>query len=204
MSQLDIAKWSGRKNVRQNSVYDHVTSEQMLQIIQDAVGNEERMFGPLAKLPPKLPVSRDEFARLRAPTVHLTDIGFCIHDFVMSPCRRFRNCISCEDLVCVKGDPEKACRLRERLADIRGLLGQAGQALETGCAGSERWVEHYREVAERYEQFCAFMSDPAIPDGAVIQLAPPKVKESLPGRMALPSEKTGGKAETKSRSQGAR
>lgn len=179
MSQLDIAKWSGRTNIHQNSVYDHLTTGQMLQIIQDAVGNESQMFGPLAKLPKKLPVSRDEFARLRAPTVHVTDIGFCIHDFVMSPCQRFRNCISCEDLVCVKGDPQKTHSLRERLGDIRGLLIEAEKAREVGYAGSERWIEHYREVAERYEQLHAFLTDPAIPDGTVIQLAPAKRNTAL-------------------------
>lgn len=191
MSQLDIAKWSGRKNVHQNSAYDHLTSGQMLQIIQSAVGNESKMFGPLATLPKKLPVSRDEFARLRAPTLHATDIGFCIHDFVMSPCQRFRNCICCEDLVCVKGVPRKAQSLREKLEDVRGLLTKAEEALEADYAGSERWVEHYREVAERYEQLHAFITDPAVPDGAVIQLAPVRGVETLPGSRTLPSSATG-------------
>lgn len=186
MSQLDIAKWSGRKDVRQNSAYDHVTTDQMLQLIQNAVGNDSKMFGPLAELPKKLPVSRDEFARLRAPTVHMTDIGFCIHDFVMSPCQQFRNCIICEDLVCVKGDPQKADKLRERLDDLRRLLGKALEAQEE-YAGSERWVEHYREVIERYEQLYEFMSDPKIPNGAVIQLAPPKAKIPIPTAKPLGS-----------------
>lgn len=51
MSQLDIAKWSGRKDIRQNAAYDHVTPDQMLQKIRDAVGDESQMFGPLAELP---------------------------------------------------------------------------------------------------------------------------------------------------------
>ena len=68
MSQLDIAKWSGRKDVRQNAAYDHVTPDQMLQKIRDAVGDESQMFGPLAELPKKVLIPRDEFARLMVPT----------------------------------------------------------------------------------------------------------------------------------------
>ncbi|MBN0091555.1 integrase, partial [Pseudomonas aeruginosa] len=79
LSQLDIAKWSGRRDVRQNEAYDHVTSEQMLQKIRGAVG-EEQMFGSLAELPKKVMIRRDEFARLVIPTAHTTDLGYCIHD----------------------------------------------------------------------------------------------------------------------------
>ncbi len=87
MSQLDIAKWSGRKDIRQNAAYDHVTPDQMLQKIRDAVGDETQMFGPLAELPKRALIPRDEFARLKVPTAHTTDLGFCIHDFTMSPCQ---------------------------------------------------------------------------------------------------------------------
>ncbi len=174
LSQLDIAKWSGRKNVRQNTAYDHVTPDQMLQKIRDAVGDESQMFGPLAELSKRTLIPRDEFARLRVPTAHTTDLGFCIHDYTMSPCQLHLDCIHCEDLVCVKGDREKTQRLRQRLEDARLLQDQARQAVEEGYAGSDRWLDHHNSTVDRLTQLCSIMDNSSVPLGAVIQLAPPR------------------------------
>jgi len=170
MSQLDIAKWSGRKDIRQNTVYDHVTPAQMLEKVRSAVGDSSQMFGPLSEIPVNLPVSRDEFGRLRFPTAHTTDIGFCVHDYTMSPCELHRDCLNCEDLVCVKGDVTKAERLRTRLAEAKHLLDRAEQARAKGYAGSDRWLVHHLGTVERLTQLCAIMDDPNVPDGTCVQL----------------------------------
>lgn len=181
MSQLDIAKWSGRKDVRQNAAYDHVTPDQMLQKIRDAVGDESQMFGPLAELPKKVLIPRDEFARLMVPTAHTTDLGFCIHDYTMSPCQLHMDCIHCEDLVCVKGDTEKTQRLQQRLEEARDLLEQAEQAVGEGYAGSDRWLMHHKSTVERLSQLCSIMDDPKVPLGAVVQLSPPCAAPQVEG-----------------------
>ena len=54
MSQLDIAKWSGRKNVHQNSAYDHVSASELVLKIRSALGDDRQMFGPLAELPKRI------------------------------------------------------------------------------------------------------------------------------------------------------
>ncbi len=173
MSQLDIAKWSGRKDIRQNAAYDHVTPDQMLQKIRDAIGDESLMFGPLAEIPKKAPIPRDEFARLVVPTAHTTDFGFCIHDYTMSPCQLHRDCIHCEDLVCVKGDEEKTRRLRQHLEDARELLRKAETAVDQGYSGGDRWLTHHKSTVERLTQLCSIMDDPNVPTGSVIQMSPP-------------------------------
>jgi hypothetical protein len=188
MSQLDIAKWSGRKDIRQNAAYDHVTPDQMLQKIREAVGDESQMFGSLAEIPKKVLIPRDEFARLRIPTAHTTDLGFCVHDYTMSPCQLHRDCIHCEDLVCVKGDEEKAMRLYRNLEEARDLLRKAEDALAEGYAGGDRWMVHHQSTVERLSQLCSIMDDPAVPLGAVVQLAPPQgtVRVNDASRNALP------------------
>ena len=184
MSQLDIAKWSGRKDVRQNAAYDHVIPDQMLQKIRDAIGDESQMFGPLAELPKRVLIPRDEFARLKVPTAHTTDLGFCIHDYTMSPCQLHMDCIHCEDLVCVKGDAEKTQRLRQRLEEAQDLQERAEQAVGEGYAGSDRWLTHHKSTVERLFQLRSIMDDPKVPLGAVVQLSPPsgapQVKDRLP------------------------
>ncbi|MCC6070537.1 hypothetical protein ACFSQU_11965 [Massilia sp. GCM10020059] len=173
LSQLDIAKWSGRRDVRQNEAYDHVTPEQMLEKIRAAVGGDE-MFGPLAELSKKVMIRRDEFARLVIPTAHTTDLGYCVHDYTASPCQLHLDCIQCEDLLCVKGDTEKAATLRQRLDEAQGLMRKAEAAASEAYSGSDRWIEHHRLTVERLSQLAKIKDDPSVPDGAVIQLSPPK------------------------------
>lgn len=189
MSQLDIAKWSGRKDIRQNAAYDHVTSDQMLQKIRDAVGDESQMFGPLAEIPKKVLIPRDEFARLRIPTAHTTDLGFCVHDYTMSPCQLHRDCIHCEDLVCVKGDEAKTIRLRQNLEEARELLQKAADAVDEGHAGGDRWLSHHQSTVERLSQLCSIMNDSSVPCGAVVQLASPRVAnrddDALPNELVV-------------------
>jgi hypothetical protein len=179
MSQLDIAKWSGRKDIRQNSAYDHVTPDQMLLKIRDAIGDDSQMFGPLAEIPKRVLIPRDEFARLRIPTAHTTDLGFCVHDYTMSPCQLHLDCIHCEDLVCVKGDEEKTIRLRQNLEEARELLRRATDAVGDGYAGGDRWMAHHQFTIERLSQLCSILDDPHVPSGAIVQLSPPQVAKKL-------------------------
>ena len=152
LSQLDIAQWSGRKDIKQNEAYDHVTPGQMLQKIHDAVGGDQ-MFGPMAELSKKVLIRRDEFARLVVPAVHTTDFGYCVHDYTASPCQLYMDCIHCQDLVCVKGDAEKEAFLRQRLEEVKALMGKAQAAQAEGHYGSDRWLDHYRATEERLLTF---------------------------------------------------
>lgn len=174
MSQLDIAKWSGRKDIRQNAAYDHVTPGQMVQKIRDAIGDGSTLFGPLAELSKKTLIPRDEFARLVVPTAHTTDIGYCIRDYTMSPCQLHMDCIHCSDLICVKGDEVKERRLRQQLEEERGLLRRTEEAKKGGYHGSDRWLDHQSSTVERLSQLCSIIDDPNVPIGSVIQLSPPK------------------------------
>ncbi|RFQ16157.1 integrase, partial [Pseudomonas sp. ATCC 13867] len=185
MSQLDIAKWSGRKDVRQNVVYDHVTPTQMLEKLRSAVGDSSQMFGPLAEIPVNLPVSRDEFGQLRFPTAHTTDIGFCVHDYTMSPCELHRDCLNCQDMVCVKGDLMKTESLQTRLSEARHLLDHAEQARSEGGAGSDRWLDHHRGTVERLTELCAIMNDPTVPDGACVHLGRKSGSFAIETRLSL-------------------
>lgn len=171
MSQLDIAKWSGRLDVRQNEVYDHVSADQMVARIRESIGDELLMLGPLAKLPMNIPISRDEFARLKIPTAHTTDFGFCVHDYTMMPCDRHADCINCNEHVCVKGDEVKSKKVRRRLQDAQQLLAHSEEAMIKGYYGADRWMEHHKKTVQRLTQLTDILDNPAVPVGSVIQLA---------------------------------
>jgi len=122
LSQLDIAKWSGRKDVRQNSAYDHVTATQLLKRVKDMVGGDEEFFGALEPVRSHAPTLRAEFARLAIKTAHTTDFGYCIHDFVMAPCELHADCLNCVEHVCVKGDAAKTVAVRQKFEEANTNL----------------------------------------------------------------------------------
>lgn len=169
LSQLDIAKWSGRKDIRQNEAYDHVTADEFLQKVRDI--DDGRMFGPLAEFVSKTPISREKFLQLKFPTAHTTELGFCIHDWTMLPCQKHRDCINCTEHVCLKGDIKKTERVRQSLIDAEAQLMRAEQALEDSYAGADRWLEHHRLMVERLRNLVMILNDPNVPIGAVIQLS---------------------------------
>jgi hypothetical protein len=172
LSEFEIAKWSGRVDTRQNNAYNHVSADEMLLKIREAVGDDSLMYGPLGHPPDRTLITRNEFAELKVPTAHITELGYCIHDFTMAPCELHRDCINCEELVCMKWDKARK-DLRLHLRQARELLKSAESAEQNGQFGANRWVTHQKGTVERLTQLCAILDDPTIPVGSFITLAPP-------------------------------
>jgi hypothetical protein len=169
MSQLDIAKWSGRKDIRQNETYDHMTGDELV-VMARRMTDDEKLFGPLAELAAKVPVSRDEFLTLEFPTAHVTELGFCVHDYMMLPCQLHRDCIHCNEHVCVKGDHRKTGRIRRNLEIAEDQLRQAEEAKAEGYLGADRWHDHHVATVRRLRELVAILDDPSVPEGSLIRL----------------------------------
>ena len=176
LSQLDIAKWSGRKDIHQNAAYDHEPADDILARIRDATGNTEKALGPLATLPERLPMTQEEFARLRFPTALTTDIGSCTHDWTMPVCPKFIDCINCEDLLFEK-TPESRSRIRDLYQRTKSLLDKAKRMAQKQYAGANRWEDTQRAALARYDLLLAILDDPDVPDGTIFQLPPGKLPE---------------------------
>lgn len=173
-SQLDIAKWSGRLDVKQNSDYDHLSADELLEMVHEAIGDEDLMSRPLAnivEIKKKVIITRDEYARLKVKTAHRTDFGICIHDFLMMPCQLHMDCNNCVEQVCMKGDMQGNARIRERKEDVGRLLEIAKEAHQNGHVGANRWIQHHSLELSRLTQICDILDDPKTPDGSFIQLS---------------------------------
>ena len=171
MSQIDLALYSGRRDLQQNAAYDHVSGDRLVQTIRDAVGNPSKGIGPLADVPEPGPLTREEFAELRVPTALTTDAGFCINDFTMMPCRYHLNCIDCEEHVLIK-NTETRSRIAAMHDDAKAQLQKAQEATGDGYAGANRWVDKHQSTVERLGKARSLLEDPDIPDDMVIQLPP--------------------------------
>lgn len=172
LSQTEIARWSGRTDIKQNRVYDHMSEFELVDMIRshDSSLILDRPLEEIAEqIAAKVPMTRQEFNALALPTAHVTEFGFCIHDYTMSPCQRFRDCINCTEQVCVKGD-QRVKRLKERLSIVENLRAKAAREIEEGTAGADRWYEIHDITEKRLRELVGIMEDPSIQSGAIIKL----------------------------------
>lgn len=182
VSQLDIAKWSGRKEINQNRAYDHVTADEMLLLVQNAVGNEDMLMSQLSNIEgikKKVVISRDEYAQLKVRTAHKTDFGVCIHDFSMMPCQLHMDCLNCTEQVCIKGDKNSNERIRQRKIEVEEALEIAKKAQEEGHVGAHRWIKHQSIELEKLKQLCDIFDNDNVKDGTLIQISDaPSISQS--------------------------
>lgn len=175
MSQIEIARWSGRVEVKQNRVYDHMSEFEIVDILRKK-DSELVLHGSLEELrkeiSKKLPIDRQAFNILAIPTAHITEVGYCVHDYTMSPCQKHLDCLNCSEQVCVKGD----MRLKN-VQDIcdknKTLLEKMEADIASGAAGADRWYEHTKLTLKRAENLLAILNDPDIPNGTFVKLHNP-------------------------------
>jgi hypothetical protein len=199
LSQLDIAKWSGRKDIRQNRAYDYQSDRDILALVRSAVGDPTKSIGPLARIEPSALIPRDEYARLKVPTAHTTEFGFCVHDFSMLPCQIHRDCLNCDEQVCIKGDAVKEANIRRQREETQELLQNALAAVTEGYAGANRWVTHQQLTLARLNELCSILDDPNVPIGTVIQpsnvVPASRLEQALRERSLTRSQSGGSKPE---------
>lgn len=191
LSQKEVAKWSGRADVKQNRNYDHVSEHEILQMVSDmqVSANSPAEFREVAAvLKERLPVETSDFEKVSPEAAHVTIFGYCVHEFVMSPCQRFRDCLNCEEHVCVKGEP-RLHGLKEIQKKTRTLLEKAQEAAGREESGADRWLDVHRRSDQRISQLIQIVENDAVPNGAAIRLANPEqhspAKRALESRRAL-------------------
>lgn len=171
LSQLDIAKWSGRTDIRQNQAYDHMTNRELLLMLRESAGADTNMFNLPAEAREKTPISREEFITMHIPAAHTTELGFCIHDWTMLPCQLHRDCVSCTEHIYIKGDSRRMERIRKCLAEAEIQLAMAEEAFAQEFSGANRWTDHQKAIVARLKNLVQLFDDPNIPDEALIRLS---------------------------------
>lgn len=185
LSQAELARWSGRTDVRQNRAYDHMSEFELVDMLRSrdpALSFDRPMQEIAQRLAERIPMTQQEFNGLAAPTAHVTEFGFCVHDFVMSPCQRFRDCLNCTEQVCIKGD-QRLERLKHRLEQVSNLCKRASIEIANGTAGADRWYDIHAKTETRLRQLIAILEEPSVPDGTIVRLHDPD--EFSPIRRAL-------------------
>ena len=170
LSNLEIAKWSGRADVKQNRTYNHMTEYELVGMAE-RLDPTKALFGPVGEVAKHLPVTMQEFNTLEHSSVHVTEYGYCVHDYTMSPCEKFRDCVNCIEQVCIKGDDtEKLDRIKRRLVKSERLFSLAETAVASGEMGADRWYQYHKKTVTRLRELVAILEEPDIENGAQIKL----------------------------------
>jgi len=185
LGQLDIAKWSGRANIHQNAVYNHMTEDEYVKLTEHALPE-----GVLQKIEAKAPVTLADLNAAGDAIAHVTEYGFCLHDYSMLPCQKHRDCLNCTEHACVKGDAEKLKRLKVQRSLTQVQLDRAKAADEAGSYGADRWSQHQIKTLERLDQLIQILESPDVNDGSVIMLGSDQefspLKREIAARQSTP------------------
>lgn len=169
MSQMEIARWSGRKDVRQNSAYDHVSGAELAAKVRKLVEKGD-IRGPLADVHDRLPPQdRAVFREVQIATAHVTEIGMCLHDWSLLPCAKHGDCAGCGEHVVVKGDGRQLEAAERMLDETKALLEVSFDEALEGTYGAPRWVAAHQRTVAGLEAIVAVHRDDSIPDGALVQ-----------------------------------
>jgi hypothetical protein len=169
LSNLVLAKWSGRANIRSNQVYNHVSNAEVFEKLRElrTMGQNANSKG-LHEV--RMPVDGDDVLIYREGAAHITEFGYCVHNFVISPCTKFRDCINCTEQICIKGHEANQERLAIRLDKLERVLAVASEGENRGEYGADKWVTHHVNTIQRIKSLLALMGNSAIADGALIKL----------------------------------
>jgi hypothetical protein len=169
LSDLDIARWSGRKDVTQNAAYDHTGGAPLGRKMQELL-KTNAMQGPIVATAKKIsPMAREEFLKARFATAHVTEIGMCVQDWSLAPCPSHGACAGCGDHMVVKGDQKQKAAAERLLSEHEAMLEQARVEASEGALGTSNWVAHNEKLIAGLRQILAIHDDPEIPDGNIVQ-----------------------------------
>jgi len=170
LSSTEIALFSGRKDVKQNRAYDHMSSDEVQAPISQALkGGFTSELEPVLSIRLNL-ITRGEFKGLGLTAAHTTEYGWCAHDFASEPCEMYRDCINCAEQECIKGETQKEANLQMLKSETEYLLKQAREALSEEEYGADTWVKHQSVTLERVNALLSILEDPEVPAGARIRL----------------------------------
>jgi hypothetical protein len=165
----ELAKWSGRADPKQNRAYIHRSEFEMVAAVE-ALDPSLALFGPAGEVSQQDPITSQELDFIQRGPLHITEFGVCVHDWVISPCEKFRGCVNCQEHVCIKGDGERLRRIKLQLAEVEKDYAEAKDAIEKGFAGADRWYEGLDKSVSRLRQLVEILEDPDVPDGSQIKL----------------------------------
>jgi len=148
LSDVELARWMGRRDIRQNAAYKHGTVEERVAWAQDML-KAGKLHGSTASAYQAIrePARKEEFLQTFVGVAHFTPYGVCTHDFALTPCLYHLNCLAgCADYLRTRGDQEESQNLIQLRTFTVLELEKAGAALSEQSPGASNWVDFNRRT----------------------------------------------------------
>jgi hypothetical protein len=177
MSDTLRSKWAGRADPKHNRYYDHTSEEEYNHDwLEDQSSQDLAVSGeikPLFKVQIARGNSRSlqEYNTLTSLAIHVTEFGECKQSYIDQPCLKHRDCINCNDHICIKGNKEKLSRLEDKLKREKILLKGDKKAVDEKVNGALRWFQRREITVVRCEELIQWLKNPKVKDGDRIKLA---------------------------------
>ncbi len=181
MDDYTLAQWAGRAKVTDNRHYDHRTPEERLEVAASLLPNRPAPL--LERIKHRQPVTYQELGVDRLGTAKATLYGMCVHDYAMAPCQKQRECMTCKEHVCIKGDHVTLDRILLLEKQLELLLKKAREAQQDGDFGADRWVDNHKWKLAHVRTMRIILEKEEVPDGSAIRI--PEGHDPSPVRRAL-------------------
>lgn len=168
MDDYTLAQWAGRARVADNRHYDHRSPEERLEASKEVLQIERPSL--LERIKHRHPVTYQELGVDRLGTAKATLYGMCVHDYAMAPCQKQRECMTCKEHVCVKGDHVSLERIRLLEDQTADLLQKAQHAHDDGVFGADRWADNHKWKLAHVRAMRMALEHPKVAEGAVLQI----------------------------------
>ena len=173
LSDVELARWMGRKDMRQNDAYKHGTVAQRVGRAKELIQNGQ-LVGPVADIASSLPVTeRDAFLDAAVEAVHITPFGVCVHNFAATPCKHHLNCLrGCGDYLRQKGNQRERATLLDLRKRTEVELAKAREGVAQAEYGASNWVDHQEKTLAGVNAALAVDSDLGHGDGDMTPVFP--------------------------------
>lgn len=172
LSQVLVAAWSGRVDIGQNRVYNHIsTEEKVSQVAIYAPSFDPMNISVIEKIDSTAEINIKDLGGAEDRIVRSGPFGLCIHDFAESPCSKLGACLKCSNLVCVKGDDVKLKNIKEERDRLHNDVGKVAEAIEQGLYGAERWLDKCNADLEHCNKLIGVLENPDLPRGSLLRNA---------------------------------
>jgi hypothetical protein len=174
LSDVELARWMGRRDIGQNEAYKHGTVEQRVAWAQDML-KAGQLYGPTASAYQAIqePVRKEEFLQSFVSVAHFTPYGVCTHDFALTPCLYHLNCLAgCAEYLRTQGDQQERQNLIQLRAFTVAELKKTETALAEQSRGASNWVDFNRRTLAGIDAALAIDEQGSLPARATRAVFP--------------------------------
>lgn len=172
LSEVELARWMGRKRIADNRAYDHRTQEERVEEARELLRSGSAI-GPLADVYRSLsPADAETFLAAQVGSSLNTPYGMCVHDYGQGPCERHFSCAGCGDLLRRKGDAGERAALSATLERVQKSLAAARAEATDGTMGASNWVAHNERLVIDLVTLLAVDENEEVRDGDQVRVWP--------------------------------